>query len=61
MKTSEDGDRRRGTEREGKGEKKRWTTSYLFKKKKKKSDKFKDSKYKDLTLKLSLTMSNSFW
>lgn len=27
---------------------------------KKKSDKFKDNKYKDLTLKLSLTMSNSF-
>ena len=26
----------------------------------KKSDKFKDNKYKDLTLKLSLTMLNSF-
>ena len=33
---------------------------HIYKKKKKKSDKFKDSKYKDLTLKLSLTMSNSF-
>lgn len=34
---------------------------HIYLKKKKKSDKFKDSKYKDLTLKLSLTMSNSFW
>ena len=57
MKTSGDRDRRWGTEREGKGEKKKQTESHI---KKKKSDKYKDNKYKDLTLKHSLIMSNSF-